>query len=452
MRACRRFRDITQPLLYESFPGQPVATLPKLNRTLFARPDLACMVKNITIDDWELDVFQGDQWWETTISDVGMSSQLIEAIKSKAEAGSEDAQVALLLCLCTEVQAIDISIPIMFRRASIVGMLMTEIGQQRPNTLFRGTDQDIPPHMPASLPLRKLRDTIKRLTLFRISFQPEKLPFLPSLEEVCLWRCNIGDYLGAMLAGCVNLRSLKVVWAGSSVDHMHNVYPMDTVIDYQQIGDFINEHLTKLETLVLDPREAYLFGKSCKQLHSLNLSSMEHLKELTVEAQALWDQHVTDECPPWEIKAPLSRLKDILPYSLTKLAILADRRSDHIARYLIDAPTSFQSFHLDVPYLEVEPGLRELKKLFADLGRSADEIIGDPDVQRSSPVVGATTPKEQRIKLRGIFGLWLPESGQWPTIVIEKGGEMSKDADWEEWRKVIDQKIEVARGWFRYER
>ncbi|CAK1362644.1 unnamed protein product [Cercospora beticola] len=496
-RACKRFRDITQPLLYESFPGQPVAHLQSLNRTLIARRDLARMVKNITIGEWDIDMLRTlDKWWQPTIARVGLSTHLIEAIHSKAEAGFEDAQVALLLLLCTEVQAIDICVPLMFKRSSIVSLLLTEVAQERPNTLFRGAEEDFPTQMPTSLPLRKLRTlstlnanpalsvcisafekfmalkTVKRLTLFRTLFEPETLPCLPDLQELCLWRCRIGSHLGAALAGCGNLRSLKVIWPGSSMDYMQNVYPLDTVIDYEQIGDFITTHLSKLETLVLDPREAYLFGKSCKQLHSLDLSSMEHLKELSVEAQALWDQHVTDECPPWEMEAPLPRLKDILPPSLTKLAIFVDRRSDHMwamrdkeyritrnaklmlydcARYLIDAPTCFQSLHLDVPYMEIEPGLRELAALLKDLEWSADEVIGDPAVQRASPVVGATTPKEQRMKLRGIFGVWLPESGCWPSVVIEKDGEVSQDTDWEEWRKVMDQKIEAARGWFRWE-
>ncbi|PIA93908.1 hypothetical protein CB0940_05153 [Cercospora beticola] len=430
------------------------------------------MVKNITIGEWDIDMLRTlDKWWQPTIAKVGLSTHLIEAIHSKAEAGFEDAQVALLLLLCTEVQAIDICVPLMFKRSSIVSLLLTEVAQERPNTLFRGAEEDFPTQMPTSLPLRKLKTlstrnanpalsvcisafeklmalkTIKRLTLFRTLFESEILPCLPGLQEVCLWRCRIGSQLGAALAGCGNLRSLKVIWPGSSMDYMQNVYPLDTVIDYKQIGNFITKHLKKLETLILDPREAYLFGKSCKQLHN--------------------------ECPHWEMKAPLPRLKEILPRSLTKLAIFVDRRSDHMwamrdkeyritrnaklmlyecARYLIDAPTCFKSLHLDVPYMEIEPGFRELAALFKDLGRSADEVIGDPAAQRASPVVGATTPKEQRVKLRGIFGLWLPESGRWPTVVIEKDGEMSQDADWEEWRKVLDQKIEVSRGWFRWER
>ena len=55
-RACKRFRDIARPLLYESFPGQPVANLQSLNRTLTRRPDLAQMVKNITISEWDIDL------------------------------------------------------------------------------------------------------------------------------------------------------------------------------------------------------------------------------------------------------------------------------------------------------------------------------------------------------------------------------------------------------------
>ncbi|WPB02464.1 uncharacterized protein RHO25_007100 [Cercospora beticola] len=484
-RACKRFRDITQPLLYESFPGQPVAHLQSLNRTLIARRDLARMVKNITIGEWDIDMLRTlDKWWQPTIAKVGLSTHLIEAIHSKAEAGFEDAQVALLLLLCTEVQAIDICVPLMFKRSSIVSLLLTEVAQERPNTLFRGAEEDFPTQMPTSLPLRKLKTlstrnanpalsvcisafeklmalkTIKRLTLFRTLFESEILPCLPGLQEVCLWRCRIGSQLGAALAGCGNLRSLKVIWPGSSMDYMQNVYPLDTVIDYKQIGNFITKHLKKLETLILDPREAYLFGKSCKQLHSLDLSLMEHLTELSVEAQALWDQHVNrrmsslgDESAPSspEGNPPTDHMWAMRDkeYRITRNAKLM---LYECARYLIDAPTCFKSLHLDVPYMEIEPGFRELAALFKDLGRSADEVIGDPAAQRASPVVGATTPKEQRVKLRGIFGLWLPESGRWPTVVIEKDGEMSQDADWEEWRKVLDQKIEVSRGWFRWER
>ncbi|KAM3419400.1 hypothetical protein BST61_g5329 [Cercospora zeina] len=494
-RACLRFREITQPLLYESFPGQPLANLQLLNRTLIGRPDLARMVSKITIGEWDVDMLSGlDKWWRSTISKVELSVQLIVSLDSKAKEGSEDAQVALLLMLCTEVRAIDISVPVLFKSHSVVNMLMVEIIQERPNTLFRGADRIAPSLMHTSLPLRKLRDaslrsgnvahtmsigvfeklmslkTLKRLTLYRTSGEAGTFPCLSALERLCLWRCEAGTELVPILAQCGNLRSLEVVWAGCTMDYMHNVFPLDTVIDYKQIGSFIAKHLVKLETLLLDPREPYLFGRSCKQLHSLDFSSMKHLKELSVEAQALWHQHVTDELPQREIKAPLPRLQDILPPSLNKLAVLADRRSDHMwalkdyaitrnaklmlydcARYLIDAPACLQSIHLDVPYMEVSPGLTELADLFADLNCSTLEIIGDPAVQRASPVVGATTPREQRIKLRAIFHVWSPNTNHWPSVVIERNGAPSQGVDWEKWRKFMEDKVEVARGWFRWE-
>lgn len=58
-RASTRFERIARPLLYESYPGQPIAGLQAFNRTLAQRPDLARMVKYITIGCWEIDMILG---------------------------------------------------------------------------------------------------------------------------------------------------------------------------------------------------------------------------------------------------------------------------------------------------------------------------------------------------------------------------------------------------------
>lgn len=58
-RACKRFERIARPLLYEHYPGQPIAGLQAFNRTLVRRPDLARMVKYTTIGCWEINMMSG---------------------------------------------------------------------------------------------------------------------------------------------------------------------------------------------------------------------------------------------------------------------------------------------------------------------------------------------------------------------------------------------------------
>ncbi|USW58481.1 hypothetical protein Slin15195_G118000 [Septoria linicola] len=128
-RACRLLEQIGRPLLYESYPGQPVAGLQAFNRTLLTRPDLARMVKHITIDQWDLNLMQSlDRWWKDKLSRIGFGQKLVAALVQKAEAGIEDAQVALLLTLCTNTRSIDISAPILLH-SSVAVLMIKEMAQ-----------------------------------------------------------------------------------------------------------------------------------------------------------------------------------------------------------------------------------------------------------------------------------------------------------------------------------
>ncbi|CZT20897.1 uncharacterized protein RCC_06757 [Ramularia collo-cygni] len=492
MRVCKRFETIGRPLLYESYPGQPLAGLQAFNRTLIGRPDLARMVKYITIGCWEIDMLQGlAKWWKTTIKKVSFGQKLLPALLKKAEAGHEDAQVALLLFLSTNVHTIDLSAPVLFHM-SLVKSLVKETAQERPNTLFRGETEDLSPTIPDTLPLRKLQSlgiregdtsltvsvsafnvllqlqTITCLTLYRLGCSHDILPPMPQLQELCLWRCTPDADFCESLKICKGLKSLKIIWPGMGIDYMKNVYTSDTTIDYKYIGDMISENFPLLEKLVLDPREADLYGASCTQLHSLRLTSMRYLKELSVEAQALWDKHTADDRAPWEIEVPLPRLEHSLPPSITKLAVLVHRRGVHepamaaertklprnqmlilncCLMYLVDAPSSLRSMHLDMPYHEVQNGFTGLEDLFKEVGFVHGVINADPEVQRVSPVVGSMTPKEQRVKLRESFDMWLPETDSWCTVIIRKSGDVKSETELKSWRAVLDDKVEGARDW-----
>jgi hypothetical protein len=56
---CKLFERIVRPMLYEHFPGQPIAGLQAFNRTLVRRPDLARMVKYLTIGGWIINMTDG---------------------------------------------------------------------------------------------------------------------------------------------------------------------------------------------------------------------------------------------------------------------------------------------------------------------------------------------------------------------------------------------------------
>ncbi|SMY29313.1 unnamed protein product [Zymoseptoria tritici ST99CH_1A5] len=492
MRACVRFENIARPLLYESYPGQPIAGLQAFNRTLFRRSDLARMVKFITIGCWHMNMLDRlDRWWKSTIRKVGPGQKLLPALLSKAEAGHEDAQVALLLFLCGNVQAIDLSAPALFHM-SVVKCLFKDIAQERSDAVLCGEDQGISPTPTANLSLRILRalnprtsdtslsvsvsaydvllqlPTITRLTLHRMSCQQDVVsPPMPQLQELCLWRCDLDADFCNSLKTCKALRTLEIIWPGMSVDHMQNMCPMSTIIDYKFIGDVICQSFPLLEKLVLEPREAY-FGENCRQLRSLDLSSMTSLQELAVEACALWGEHAIDSRLPQDIEAPLPGLQDVLPPSIRKLSVLVHRRCDRplseveeveeiklqrnqmlilngALRYLVDAPLSLRSVHLDMPSQEVHEGFDRLDEFFDELGFTRSVVNADPEVQRASPVVGTSTPKDQRVKLRDTFSMWLPGTDRWPTVVIKRLEDAKTEADLARWRAVLDEKVEEAR-------
>lgn len=366
---------------------------------------------------------------------------------------------------------------------SLVKALIKEIAQERPNTLFRGEEEDLPSTTPSTLPLRRLSSvslregdtslsvdvkafevllglpTITRLTLHRIGCDREKLPPMPQLQELCLWRCKLGVKFCHSLNICKALKTLEIIWQGVSVDYMKNVYPLDTTIDYKLIGAMLCGSFPMLEKLVLDPREAMLFGSSCTQLHSLDLSSMRYLKELTVEAKALWGEHVASDRSPRGSESLSPRLQHILPPSITKLAVLIDRcghsnlKSNQMfilsscLRYLVGAPSSLRSMHLDMPYHEVQNGFTGLEKLFDGSNFAHRAITADPEVQRASPVVGVSTPKDQRVKLREAFDMWLPDANSWHTVVIQQLAGVNSQVDAGSWRAFLEDRAEETRKW-----
>ncbi|KAI5359939.1 putative leucine-rich repeat domain superfamily [Septoria linicola] len=395
------------------------------------------MVKHITIDQWDLNLMQSlDRWWKDKLSRIGFGQKLVAALVQKAEAGIEDAQVALLLTLAS----------IRFGDTSLT------VGIQNFEPLLR-------------LP------TLKRLTLHRIVGDSSIFTHMPQLQELCLWRCDLDKSTYEALKPCVNLRSLRIIWPGIETDYMKNVYPLDTVINYEHVSTFITTHLPKLEHLVLDPREASsMFGKSCKQLGSLDLSFMAHLKELAVEAQALWHQHVTNDLSSHKINVPLPRLSAILPPSRNKLAILVNHcggawtRAESQTRwsrnprlivndcmaYLINAPSSLSSVHLDWPAYQVDFLFSRRQELLSRLGLSYKQVVSDPQVARASPVVGVTTPKEQRDKVLNIFRPWLASSKGCSTLVIGKNGRADEGGDLSKWRILIEEEVQNASTFFHF--
>ncbi|EGP82864.1 uncharacterized protein MYCGRDRAFT_111425, partial [Zymoseptoria tritici IPO323] len=281
-------------------------------------------------------------------------------------------------------------------------------------------------------------------------------PDLTRMVKFITISCDLDPDFCNSLKTCKALRTLEIIWPGMSVDYMQNIYPLSTIIDYKFIGDMICQSFPLLEKLVLDPREAY-FGETCRQLRSLDLSSMARLQELAVEACALWGEHAIDSRLPQDIEAPLPGLQDVLPPSIRKLSVLVHRRCDRprseveeveeiklqrnqmlilngALRYLVDAPFSLRSVHLDMPSQEVHEGFDRLDEFFDELGFTRSVVNADPEVQRASPVVGTSTPKDQRVKLRDTFSMWLPGTDRWPTVVIKRLEDAKTEADLARWR------------------
>ncbi|KAK4501928.1 hypothetical protein PRZ48_007738 [Zasmidium cellare] len=445
--------EIATPFLYAMYPGQKIASLKKLLRTLVESPGKCELVKKVVLDPFAASLRNR---WKDKVAHFGLSARFVDELQQFSRGGVQDAQVALLLFICPNIKTLDVSASADWHMG-LMPPLFAELMKPRPQTLFRGDEalDGVGSWSNLELPLRKLRElslrlcdtnyvagtgmfddlirlpAIQKLTLYRFTSEADVLGRNGNLREVVLWRCTFGwESVLAALKHLPKLRALSVVFAGVTCS-MGNVYPQeDTELSFRGLSEVLLEHCPLLEKLRLDTRELLSYTNS-QQLNDLDLSQMHNLENVAVESQALWGEHVLPGDD--EVDAPFPRLRDILPPSLEKLTVLVhhlqpnpwpEARSPQVvfhesARYAQRAPAALREVHLDLLWGYAQYGLTHERR--GENGWTAEGVEDDVEVERPSPVVGSMASREERKKLWRHWSQWEPGRG-WETVVLRRVG------------------------------
>lgn len=465
-RTSQKHHKIATPLLYKTYPGQRIANMNTLLRTLVNAPRKRDLVKRMVLDPFTASQGQfmnspgnrGEKWTDS-IARLGISNGLINHLQSfaRSEADVQDAQVGLLFFLCTNIETLDVTASFDWHMG-LMAPLLAELSKPGPQTLFRGSWQSdgIGGGGCFDLPLRKLKNlslrlcdtnyvagtgmfddlirlpTIQRLTLYRFTSEADVLGQNSNLRELVLWRCTFGwESILAALAHLPKLNALSIIFAGLTCS-MGDIYNQDdTEITFAGLSTVLQKYTPLLETLRLDTREL-LFHTNSQQLNDLDVSQMPHLKELAVESQALWGDHVLSEVD--EALGSTPRLRDLLSLSLEKLTILVHHLQSHpwpaarsaqlifhkSARFAQRAPAALKEVHLDLLWGWAQYGLTHEPRL-RERGWVAEGVVDDVEVARPSPVVGSMTSRVARKKLWSQWSQWEPGRG-WETMVLRRVG------------------------------
>ncbi|KAK4541836.1 hypothetical protein LTR36_007368 [Oleoguttula mirabilis] len=442
-KCSKRFRKLVTPLLYRVYPGQEVAPPRLLVRSLLARSELVSYVKEMALDYWDAMDFSAVRsqtrdsnwqgWWQSSVKKLGLSKALLARIGRLADKDLPDAIAALLLVYCTDIETLDLSAP-MVLHASILTPLFKELLHPRPNTWFRGEEEDASnSERVPSLPLRHLRNlsvrladsnyvagilqfgtllrlpTIQAFTPYRFTSEADFLVHMRNLQSLCLWRCSFDQStLVAALKACRPLRRLTIVWAGYKIS-FGEPHPIPTLISLSELGDIIRAKHHRLEQLWLDPRECWDSGHQIKTSVGPLIDCAE-LRELTLPDFALMGGPYDNAGKKLHTHNP-TRLVDILPTSLRRLAVLCHRMNtiggtdgtggtgdawteevdeEQLAGLLANPRFSaLRSIHLD--------RMTPLHRIAVEEhGWVADTVFADKEVMRASLVLGTMGDREAK--------------------------------------------------------
>ena len=121
--ASKAFNRIVRPFIFYTLSPstQRETCLPSLLRTLIERPGTADLVKHLYLSDWVTELSVAHEFahpvvpgaaamerYERTLDSIGLQSDLQERLRDRLSEGLQDAEVALLICICNKLSMLDI--------------------------------------------------------------------------------------------------------------------------------------------------------------------------------------------------------------------------------------------------------------------------------------------------------------------------------------------------------
>ncbi|EME83088.1 uncharacterized protein MYCFIDRAFT_174565 [Pseudocercospora fijiensis CIRAD86] len=425
---------ITRPLLYSIFPGFRVVNARLFVKALARNTELGGHVQQIVIDKWEHVAFTDDHGAHgidrSYLSLEAQCHQYVRDLRkvscypmglgspvgSELESGRADVVITMLMALCTNITAIETSVPCLPAEAHRHALLRAQsLWFLLDNMVWRrwsnGSDRRYRSVRELSIRLERQSGAFGVLfskTMLEMprleSFSAQRLNCVklltphpmdvhfthrdpwPGLKRIELRECRIENAsLGALLLRAPNLRVLDIQWPVQQ----HRLH-------FGIIGEFLTSRGDNLEVVRLDSRqnicppfEGDTRPSDLARTEAIDaplgcLHEMENLKHLAATPAALFGCH-------FDVNHDI--LKNCLPVSVQELTILEPQQQGNEDAYRDPIPhhdiTAFleHAIEEDLPLRKINiHGSREGWKVFdnQNWSRSAAEVSSHPPFARES--------------------------------------------------------------------
>ncbi|CAJ2514205.1 Uu.00g023240.m01.CDS01 [Anthostomella pinea] len=336
----KTFLRVAQPELYHTLDLRYYGSPRRLLTSIAHRRELAACVRKVYIESWATQEDVDNEGPTTSPPEPALASefsQLVEAIAFSTPLqdrllvglrdGLEDAEFALLLASCWNVEFLQFSavfdLPSTLT-AEVVRAASTQANDTtRYNPPLRRIHELHVDHWDTedSTDLADLSGFLQLPALetlhgnmLSLGEESEPLP-TSNLKQVSLqWSVFDASGFSNLLSACPQLTSLTVEWGGASVG--------ESEIKFDEIGAALRDHGTALRKLRLDPKDAEEFSGEEHDAPLGDLTSLTSLRSLTVPQAALLGENTLDDEDGEDSDMPPSFLASTLPHSIETLRIL----------------------------------------------------------------------------------------------------------------------------------
>ncbi|KXL50384.1 hypothetical protein M433DRAFT_151233 [Acidomyces richmondensis BFW] len=371
--ASKTFNRVASCILYSTLDLQDHAQLRMALKTLLCRPKTAILVQNLHLSAWETksdlemrnepSVPAEDHLREqmrNATNSILLPESLRKQLRDGICEGVPDAEVALLLCLCTNLRFLHFITPM-----SISASLAMKVfqGKSEDQTV---QEERLLAHLyevsvehwdtEGSTNLAEITCLLQHPTLE--IFRGQKLActeetifpphFCFSIKRMYLeWSLVDASGLEKLLMACPNLETLSIHWGGATIGLSR--------IEYGRMSQSLRNHGEALKTLRLRPENAESFDSNLDTESPLgSLKDLKSLRLLAVPANALLgDANRRQLQPKWLVETLPENLKtlritdadddddEVEAFDVQLVELLRDQRFKELSTIRVNRSTAF---------------------------------------------------------------------------------------------------------------